>query len=137
MALLRAVGWNPLPVSGREMNTCATVVLLSLFAFVPATYVPVTHAQEMAARAAMPEPWRQLGIVPGMPYAKARRLLVAAGWQVSRAESTKAPVPDFPEIECGQGQGAVCSAGFHKDDQAIAMLVGTTLAGQPFVQGTY
>ncbi|WMJ69691.1 hypothetical protein [Stenotrophomonas sp. 24(2023)] len=119
------------------MNAITTVVLLSLFAVVPATYVPVTHAQDMAARAAMPAPWRELGIVPGMAYAKARRLLVAAGWQVTRAESAKAAVPDFPEIECGQGHGAVCSAGFHKEGQAIAMMIGTTLAGQPFVQGTY
>lgn len=119
------------------MNAVTTVVLLSLLAAVPATYVPVTHAQDMAARAAMPPPWRQLGIVPGMAYAKAKRLLVAAGWQVTPPEADEAAVPDFPEIACGQGRDAVCSAGFRKDEDSVAMIIGTTQAGQPFVQGTY
>ncbi|MGE6334402.1 hypothetical protein [Stenotrophomonas sp. NPDC077659] len=76
-----------------------------------------------------------LGITAGMPYAKAKRLLGAAGWQVTPPESRQAVLPDFPEIECGQGRDAVCSAGFHRNDQSLAMIIGTTQAGQPFVQG--
>lgn len=93
---------------------------------------PLAHAQD-----ALPDEWKQAGLTAGMPYAKAKRLLSAAGWQVSPAQSVQTALPDFPEIECGQGVDAVCSAGFHKADQAVAMIVGTTPAGQPFVQGTY
>lgn len=91
----------------------------------------------MASAQEMPGELAALGITAGMPYAKARRLLDAAGWQATPPESRQAALPDFPEIECGQGRDAVCSAGFHRNDQSVAMIIGTTQAGQPFVQGTY
>jgi len=108
------------------MKTVVLAVFLSL-ASAPA----IASAQEMTDELAA------LGITAGMPYAKAKRLLDAAGWQATPPESTQATLPDFPEIECGQGRDAVCSAGFHKNDQSVAMIIGTTQAGQPFVQGTY
>ncbi|HGK7304924.1 TPA: hypothetical protein ACJ509_002823 [Stenotrophomonas maltophilia] len=108
------------------MKTVVLAVFLSL-ASAPA----IASAQEMTDELAT------LGITAGMPYAKAKRLLDAAGWQATPPESTQAPLADFPEIECGQSRDAVCSAGFHKNDQSVAMIISTTQAGQPFVQGTY
>lgn len=94
--------------------------------------IPVAHAED-----ALPEQWKQLGITAGMPYAKAKRLLSAAGWEVTTPARAQASLPGFAEIDCGQGRDAVCSAGFHKADQTLAMIVGITPAGQPFVQGSY
>ncbi|HYQ22284.1 hypothetical protein [Stenotrophomonas sp.] len=108
------------------MKTIIPAVLLSL-AIAPA----IASAQEKTGELAA------LGISAGMPYAKAKRLLDAAGWQVSPPESGQAALPGFPEIECGQGRDAICSAGFHRNGQSLAMIIGTTQAGQPFVQGTY
>ena len=108
------------------MRVIPTALLLSLLC------IPAAHAED-----ALPEQWKQLGITAGMPYAKAKRLLSAAGWQVSAAERADTALPDFPEIECGQGRDAVCSAGFQHAGQVVAMIVGTTPAGQPFVQGGY
>lgn len=108
------------------MKAIALVVSLSL-AIAPA----FASAQALSAELST------LGITVGMPYAKAKRLLDAAGWHPTPPESRQAALPDFPEIGCGQGRDAVCSAGFHKDGQSFAMIIGTTQAGQPFVQGTY
>ncbi len=110
----------------RPMKAIVLAVSLSL-AIAPA----IAPAQELTGELAA------LGITAGMPYAKAKRLLDAAGWRVTPPESAQAALPDFPEIECGQGRDAVCSAGFHKDDQSVAMIIGTTQAGQPYVRGTY
>lgn len=108
------------------MKAIALAVFLSL-AIAPV----IASAQEVTGELAA------LGITAGMPYAKAKRLLDAAGWQATPPESRQAALPDFPEIECGQGRDAVCSAGFRKEGQSVAMIIGTTQAGQPFVQGTY
>ncbi|HDS0950407.1 TPA: hypothetical protein QDZ34_001979 [Stenotrophomonas maltophilia] len=108
------------------MKAIALAVSLSL-AIAPV----IASAQDVTGELAA------LGITAGMPYAKAKRLLDAAGWQATPPESRQAALPDFPEIECGQGRDAVCSAGFRKEGQSVAMIIGTTQAGQPFVQGTY
>lgn len=108
------------------MKAIALAVSLSL-AIAPV----IASAQDVTAELAA------LGITAGMPYAKAKRLLDAAGWQAMPPESRQAALPDFPEIECGQGRDAVCSVGFRKEGQSVAMIIGTTQAGQPFVQGTY
>ncbi|WP_416057158.1 hypothetical protein [Stenotrophomonas maltophilia] len=108
------------------MKAIALAVSLSL-AIAPV----IASAQDVTGELAA------LGITAGMPYAKAKRLLDAAGWQATLPESRQAALPDFPEIECGQGRDAVCSAGFRKEGQSVAMIIGTTQAGQPFVQGTY
>ena len=76
-------------------------------------------------------------ITAGRTSARAKRLRDAAGVQATAPISAQAPLPEFPEIEGGQGRDAVLSAGCHKNDQSVAMIIGTTQAGQPFVQGTY
>lgn len=76
----------------------------------------------------------QLGIIAGMPYAKAKRLLDAAGWQVKPLQGAPESLEGFPEVGCQKG-GKQCATTFEKGDQQVAVRLGTTLAGQPFVQG--
>ena len=90
--------------------------------------VSTAHAQSFPAELT------QLGIVAGMPYAKAKRLLDAAGWRASPAQGAPESLEGFPEVGCQKG-GTQCATIFEKGGQQIAVQLGTTLAGQPFVQG--
>ncbi|MBH1832617.1 hypothetical protein I5W42_14305 [Stenotrophomonas maltophilia] len=90
--------------------------------------VSTAHAQSFPAELT------QLGIIAGMPYAKAKRLLDAAGWQASPAQGALESLEGFPEVGCQKG-GKQCATTFEKGGQQIAVQLGTTLAGQPFVQG--
>ncbi|MCI1050400.1 MULTISPECIES: hypothetical protein [unclassified Stenotrophomonas] len=82
----------------------------------------------------LPAELAQLGIIAGMPYAKAKRLLDAAGWQVKPVEGAPESLEGFPEVGCQKG-AKQCATTFEKGGQQVAMRLGTTLAGQPFVQG--
>ncbi|HEL4110403.1 TPA: hypothetical protein UM343_000496 [Stenotrophomonas maltophilia] len=82
----------------------------------------------------LPAELAQLGIIAGMPYAKAKRLLDAAGWQVKPAQGAPESLEGFPEVGCQKG-GKQCATTFEKGEQQVAVRLGTTLAGQPFVQG--
>jgi hypothetical protein len=82
----------------------------------------------------LPTELAQLGIIAGMPYAKAKRLLDAAGWQVKPLQGAPESLEGFPEVGCQKG-GKHCATTFEKGDQQVAVRLGTTLAGQPFVQG--
>jgi hypothetical protein len=85
------------------------------------------HAQSLPAELA------QLGIIAGMPYAKAKRLLDAAGWHAKPAQGAPESLEGFPEVGCQKG-GKQCVTTFERGEQQVAMRLGTTLAGQPFVQ---
>lgn len=89
---------------------------------------PSLHAQSLPSELA------QLGIVTGMPYAKAKRLMDAAGWQAGPVQDAPESLEGFPEVGCQKG-GRQCATTFRKDGQEVAVRLGTTLAGQPFVQG--
>ncbi|MCO7487325.1 hypothetical protein NJG20_08795 [Stenotrophomonas maltophilia] len=89
---------------------------------------PGLHAQSLPSELA------QLGIVAGMPYAKAKRLMDAAGWQASPVQGAPESLEGFPEVGCQKG-AKQCATTFEKEGQQIAVRLGTTLAGQPFVQG--
>lgn len=89
---------------------------------------PPLHAQSLPSELA------QLGIVAGMPYAKATRLLDAAGWQARPVQGAPESLEGFPEVGCQKG-GTRCTTTFEKGGQQVAVRLGTTLAGQPFVQG--
>ncbi|KAG1472657.1 hypothetical protein G6F57_010954 [Rhizopus arrhizus] len=82
----------------------------------------------------LPAELAQLGIIAGMPYAKAKRLLDAAGWQAQPMQGAPESLEGFPEVGCQKG-GKECGTTFEKGDQQVAVRLGTTLAGQPFVQG--
>ncbi|HFT6975821.1 MULTISPECIES: hypothetical protein [Stenotrophomonas maltophilia group] len=87
-----------------------------------------------AGAQSLPAELAQLGIIAGMPYAKAKRLLDAAGWQVKPVEGAPESLEGFPEVGCQKG-GKQCATTFEKGGQQVAVRLGTTLAGQPFVQG--
>lgn len=89
---------------------------------------PSLHGQSLPSELA------QLGIVAGMPYAKAKRLMDAAGWQVSPVQGAPESLEGFPEVGCQKG-AKQCATTFEKEGQQIAVRLGVTLAGQPFVQG--
>ncbi|KAA3599031.1 hypothetical protein JY452_00840 [Stenotrophomonas maltophilia] len=89
---------------------------------------PSLHSQSLPSELA------QLGIVAGMPYAKAKRLMDAAGWQAGPVQDAPESLEGFPEVGCQKG-GKQCATTFRKDGQEVAVRLGTTLAGQPFVQG--
>lgn len=98
-----------------------------LAALLMVAQAPAIHAQALPAELA------QLGIIAGMPYAKAKRLLDAAGWQAKPAQGAPESLEGFPEVGCHK-DGKQCATTFEKDGQQIAVRLGTTLAGQPFVQ---
>ncbi|HDS1300370.1 MULTISPECIES: hypothetical protein [Stenotrophomonas maltophilia group] len=87
-----------------------------------------------AGAQSLPAELAQLGIIAGMPYVKAKRLLDAAGWQVKPMEGAPESLEGFPEVGCQKG-GKQCATTFEKGGQQVAVRLGTTLAGQPFVQG--
>lgn len=89
---------------------------------------PSLHSQSLPSELA------QLGIVAGMPYAKAKRLMDAAGWQAGPVQDAPESLEGFPEVGCQKG-GKQCATTFRKDGQEVAVRLGATLAGQPFVQG--
>ena len=89
---------------------------------------PSLHGQSLPSELA------QLGIVAGMPYAKAKRLMDAAGWQASPVQRAPESLEGFPEVGCQKG-AKQCATPFEKEGQQIAVRLGVTLAGQPFVQG--
>ncbi len=101
------------------------VVLAALLMVAQASAI---HAQ------ALPTELAQLGIIAGMPYAKAKRLMDAAGWQASPVQGAPESLEGFPEVGCQKG-AKQCATTFEKGGQQVAMRLGTTLAGQPFVQG--
>ncbi|HEL2980243.1 TPA: hypothetical protein UMB92_003121 [Stenotrophomonas maltophilia] len=87
-----------------------------------------------AGAQSLPTELAQLGIIAGMPYVKAKRLLDAAGWQVKPVEGASESLEGFPEVGCQKG-GKQCATTFEKGAQQVVVRLGTTLAGQPFVQG--
>jgi hypothetical protein len=73
-----------------------------------------------------------------MPYATVKKNLQKAGWSVvQRSVSTEPPIyKDFPEVDCGDGYEAVCSAGFKKATKQIGIIV-TNKNGTLVVVGEY
>jgi hypothetical protein len=63
---------------------------------------------------------RKYGIKLKMPYAEARERMLRNGWKPDLAEAelryqgNYRPYRDFPEILCGEGYDAICSAPFIK-----------------------
>lgn len=58
----------------------------------------------------------------GKEYSSLRKALVLDGWTVD--SSVKSSVfSEFPEIECGGGKDSICSAGFKKNNEYVAVVV--------------
>lgn len=108
------------------------MLALSLLLVLP---LGTLHAADASG---LPASWKALGIRVGMPYAQARQALVGAGWQVEAPEAGGTPVfPATPEVECGQGRDAVCSAGYRKGTEAYGLMLETAKHGPLRVQGAY
>ncbi|PII16334.1 hypothetical protein CR920_11285 [Stenotrophomonas indicatrix] len=103
-------------------------------AFILAVSLSISVVPGIACAQPLPAELAALGITAGMPFSKAKRLLDAAGWQASPPRDAPEVLDGFPEVGCQKG-GNNCSSTFAKDGQQVALQVGTTLAGQPFVQG--
>ncbi|XFC39628.1 hypothetical protein ACEF39_002659 [Stenotrophomonas indicatrix] len=103
-------------------------------AFILAVSLSISLVPGTALAQPLPAELAALGITPGMPYTKAKRLLDAAGWQANPPRDAPEALEGFPEVGCQKG-GNNCSSTFAKDGRQVAVQVGTTLAGQPFVQG--
>ncbi|MCX2918585.1 hypothetical protein ORK51_00120 [Stenotrophomonas rhizophila] len=85
--------------------------LLLVAASVMATAAPAPAAAREAAN-------RVTGVRKGMEYAQVRRMLLDAGWVPLDAEYLRpSPAyPDYPEVNCGTGWQATCSAFFFRGD---------------------
>lgn len=71
---------------------------------------------------------KSLGFTIGHPYAKARDRLLALSWRpdLGWGLSGVRPVlgyPGYPEILCGEGMDAVCTARLTKGTQAILLTI--------------
>ena len=69
---------------------------------------------------------RVVSLKPGTPWASARKTLFDGGWQAAPdPESVDAnrPYPKFPEINCGHGRDAVCSARLQRAGEIIRVWV--------------
>jgi hypothetical protein len=94
----------------------------------------------MAPLAFSDEPTVELpaGVTVGMKYDEAKARLATDSWQVSfPSSSSDAPYPTNPEIECGQGLDVVCSAGFQKGKEFLALTIAETPAHVLLVSGSY
>lgn len=115
-----------------------TPIALALSLLLLAGAASRAHAAAAADQDALPAAWSALGLKLGMPYAKARALLLGAGWKAEAAAQDGAPAfADTPEVECGQGWQAICSAGYGKGGEQYALVLGTSDDGKLLVQGTY
>lgn len=86
----------------------------------------------------LPAAWTEIGITVGMPYAQAKVRLIKAGWLASAPDSEGTPVfAAHPEVECGQGWDAICSAGFHRGNEAYGLVLTPTDDDKLLVQGVY
>lgn len=57
-------------------------------------------------------------------YTEVAQALLASGWQRIPAEQGEISLsPDFPEVTCGEGVHAICTAGFKRDEEYRALIV--------------
>jgi hypothetical protein len=79
-------------------------------------------------------PAKQLGLKLPLSYSAARKLMVKSSWRIDLSmTSAPAAYPKHPEISCGNGLDAVCSARFLKHGRAIQLIVDQTQPGLPVV----
>jgi len=107
-------------------------VFLALLLLLSAGHV---HAAETPQ---LPPSWTAIGITVGMPYAQAKALLMKAGWVASAPDNDGDPVfAAHPEVDCGQGWDAICSAGFSRRIEAYGLVLTPTDDGNLQVQGVF
>lgn len=76
-----------------------------------------------------------LGLKPGTAYPRARSELQKQGWRIDAQEPEEASdFRDAPEVVCGHGRDAVCTARFLKAGRAI-MLTLKPVDGRLLLEG--
>ena len=77
---------------------------------------------------------KQLGLRVPLAYAKARDWMLEHGWRVDATSiPTVSDYPAHPEIACGRGYDAICSATFTKGTREIQLIVDQSKPGLPVV----
>ncbi|MER2177238.1 MAG: hypothetical protein ABS955_06010 [Stenotrophomonas maltophilia] len=93
------------------------------------------HAAETPG---LPPAWAAIGITVGMPYAQAKAALIKAGWVPSAPDNDGKPVfAAHPEVDCGQGWNAICSAGFQIGNEAYGLVLTPTDDDKLVVQAVF
>lgn len=74
------------------------------------------------------DPAKELGIKPGISYAKVRSKLLAGGWKADRERAAIGSDPgaaykQYPEIICGNGYDAMCIGRFIRADGALLLTI--------------
>lgn len=93
---------------------------LVLPALVFSISISPTHAGDAGKP---PDPLQAFGLTSGMEYKAAKAALLASGWSVQPSAQSEAAFPASPEVECGSGLDAICSAGFSKGSEAFGLVV--------------
>ncbi|MCX2921618.1 hypothetical protein ORK51_15680 [Stenotrophomonas rhizophila] len=97
----------------------------------------VSHAHAADAPA-LPPAWTEIGVTVDMPYAQAKALLLKAGWVAEAPDNDGDPsFAAHPEVDCGQGWDAICSAGFSRKNEAYGLVLTPTDDGNLRVQGVF
>lgn len=79
---------------------------------------------------------KALGIPLQRSYSKTRKGLIRLGWKPDvdpTSESDDNSYSDYPEISCGSGMDAICSARFTRSDLAIIVMVDQSKGNLPVV----
>jgi hypothetical protein len=107
-------------------------IFLSLLLLLSAGHAHATDAPSL------PAAWTQIGITVGMPYAQAKAALIKAGWVASAPDNDGDPVfAAHPEVDCGQGWDAICSAGYGRGNETYGLVLAPTDDGKLLVQGVF
>ena len=80
---------------------------------------------------------QQLGIGAGTTYAQARHVLLSLGWALIQPSPEEgSPLVEHPEVSCGAGRDGICSAGFKRQGDHLALML-QVRDGQLVVVGEY
>lgn len=72
----------------------------------------------------------------GQQYQLLRDAFIKQGWLLDTEHADPKVYPEFPEISCGTGRDAICSAGFKLDSRYEAVMV-EVKNGELIVAGSY
>lgn len=73
----------------------------------------------------------------GRSYEKVKNELLEDGWEIDESDLDEKPVyPDYPEISCGAGSQAICSAGFMKGSEYHSFVI-SKKKGQLIIEDEY
>ena len=104
-----------------------TLLIALLLAVAPATDAATESSTTL----------EQLGLHHGMDYVPVRSALLRDGWTVEPHDYEGAPpFAAFPEVDCGQGWQAVCSAGFRRGDKVVYLAMDPTDDGHLLLLGS-